>query len=351
MPKTPTSPKTSADKDRDTHLEEWKRAQDVLHFFDDKLHDLRKYGFTFVTVLLTAEGILIPKIGVDVDNQIKFGIFLVTLLLILALHLIDQNYRVFLRAANMRALVLERELNLELSDTITDRHKAENVNRNVTILYILFIFAVLLSSCFSIKPMSVYPNWLYCAALGAVALVLILLTLLLNTSFKYGYKEDWAISPLKCTPKDKVTITLTNMNQKTIKLTKLKDAQKRLQKRLKITSLDTKLDDDFKELKNELSNSDLKKRRVREPIIFQKDKLRWEIIAEEGGTSVAKAPTNKELHVYDSHTWIWDISKVEIKKGAYQLRPRGWHLPLHRRIIVSENTEEKTKEKGEVAGN
>jgi hypothetical protein len=40
-------------------LEEWKQARDVLKSFDDRIHDLRKYGFTFITGLMAVEGILL----------------------------------------------------------------------------------------------------------------------------------------------------------------------------------------------------------------------------------------------------------------------------------------------------
>jgi hypothetical protein len=332
--------KTGSDKDRDSHLEEWKKARAVLEFFDDKLHDLRKVGFTFVTTLLTAEGILIPRAtDGDIPVQIKFAVFLVTLLLILALHLIDQNYRVYQRAANMRAGILERRLNLELSDTITDRYRAEDIKTRVWLLYIVFIVSVLF-----LGWVSLYPNWIYIVGLGAIAGIATWFTWRLNTTFKYQcYREDWTISPLECTPTDKVTITLTNMNPKMIKLKDLKDAEKRLGAKVA-------LDNDFEKVKEDLPGSDCAEISVRQPIVFPKGQRRWEIIPEGGGEPVAvEAPKDEELHVYDSHTWILDISggKERIGKGVYQLRPRGWPLPLHRRIIVSDNTARQTIEQGE----
>lgn len=84
------------DKDREIHLKEWEKARGVLQFYDDKLHDLRKYGFSFITAFLTADGILLStKLSSGTPAPIKFAVFGVTLILILALHLIDKNYRVF----------------------------------------------------------------------------------------------------------------------------------------------------------------------------------------------------------------------------------------------------------------
>jgi len=351
MPEDTNKSATSSDKDRANHLEEWKIARDVLKFFDDKLHELRKYGFTFVTALLTVEGILLVRTGtggtgtegLTMSDPAKVAVFGVTMLLILALYLVDRNYKIYQGAANMRALVLERKLNLELSEIITDRYRAKDINLRVLLLYIFFIAGVA-----GLGGVSLYPNRSYIAGLIGIALIVILftiLTFLLDTTFKYKYHEDWTISPLECTPTDKITITLTNMNPETISLKEkdLKDAQKRLKAKVGLKELD--LDKDFEKVKEELPDSDFEEISVREPIVFPQGKLRWEIIPEGGGKPVAaEKPEGQELHVYDSHTWVWDTSTVE--KGIYQLRPRGWPLPLQRRIIVSENTGEKTEDKG-----
>lgn len=296
------NPETSSDKDRANHLDEWKQARGVLQFFDDKLHDLRKYGFSFVTALLTAEGILIPMKEVIVSAQIKFAVFGVTLLLILALHFIDKNYRVYQRATNMRALVLEKKLNLELSETITDRYKAEHINLIVIGLYLLLTVGVLLLGWFSL-----YTDWIYFAILGAIALAATVLIFLLGTSYKYKYYEDWTISPLECTPKDKVTITLTNFNKPM----------------------------DAKHTKEQFKEKYIKGMKIPEPIIFKKDDLVWEIINEDsGGIHIKNA--DRDMVIYDSRTWTLRGSDFG-ESGTYQLRPRGWPLPLHRRIIVSDN--------------
>ena len=40
--------------------EEWAEARKMLGYFDEKLHDLRKYGFTLITGLLAIQGLLLP---------------------------------------------------------------------------------------------------------------------------------------------------------------------------------------------------------------------------------------------------------------------------------------------------
>lgn len=305
------NPGTSPDKDVDNHLEEWKQARDVLQFFDDKSHDLRKYGFSFVTVLLTAEGILIPTKDVNASAPIKFAIFFVTLLLILALNLIDKNYRVYQKAAAMRALVLEKMLNLELSETITERYQSEHINRNVWWLYFFFILSV-----FGLGSYSLYPDLIYIAILGAIAIVAIVFTYRLGLSYKYKeYSEDWTISPLECTTAGKVKITLTNL----------------------------KAPMDDKQTKEQFKGKYIKGMRISEPIVFKKDDPVCEIISEDSGKIYIKK-AGRDIIIYDSQTWILKGSEFG-KSGVYQLRPRGWPLPLHRRIIVSDNTGEPIKKK------
>jgi hypothetical protein len=353
MAETPNKPETSLDKDRANHLEEWKQARDVLEFFDDKLHDLRKYGFSFVTALLTAEGILIPKTGDNVPVQIKFAVFFVTLLLILAVHLIDHNYRVYQRAANMRARVLERNLNLELSDTITDRYRASGINLRVWLLYIVFIAGVL-----CLGGVSLSSNWTYIGILIATALAAILLTRLLGTTFKYEYAEDWTISPLECAPTDKVTITLTNLGEP-VKRRIPQWIQSKLEKIRKKKGM-AGIPGQIKPGKGppawEMKPEPIKFKegypvweKVPEPIIIRKGALVWQMINEESGESTLKT-ANSDIVIYDSH--IWTLKKDDFgKSGTYRLRPRGWPLPLQRRIIVSDDTGKKTRKKREIAGN
>jgi len=372
MPDNSNKPRTSSDKDRANHLEEWKKARDVLKSFDDKLHDLRKYGFSFVTALLTVEGILITgghattRGGTALSDGAKFAVFGVTLLLILALHLIDQNYRVYQRAANMRARILERKLNLELSETITDRYKAEDIKTRVLLLYFFFIVGVLLLGGFSL-----YPNWIYIGILLAAACAAIRLTSLLGTTFKYEYEEDWTISPLECTPTDKVTITLTNLREPVeIRIHRwmpsiLEKILKEIRKKKGIAEELEPIKIKYIELNGELNGTKyFVWEKVPEPIIIKKGELVWQMINEESDERISKHAKGN-LVIYDSHTWILKRDDFT-ESGTYRLHPRGWPVPLQRRITVSgkekpiwaieEKTEEegegeKTEKKGKTAGN
>jgi hypothetical protein len=279
------------DADNDTHLEEWKQARDLLKSYDDRLHDLRKYGFSFLTALLTAEAILGPTVIkqgealVDNANVLKFAVLAVTLLLIAALHLLDRNYRLFQQAADTRAVVLERRLNLELSEVITARYRIGKITTFVFVVYLFFIFGVLLLGGFVLQP-----DWGYVGGLALFAIITAIIPpLLLKISYSNkNLPEDWSVSPLESTFDDLFRITLTNMKQ----------------------NLD--------------------------PIIFREGDEMWRI-NDEDGQEIFRQNATKDTKVIDSYTWTISpkaFLKGNLVPGVYQLQPRGWPRPLRRRIIV-----------------
>jgi hypothetical protein len=306
--KAPSSSKdsnTTHNNDTANQIEEWKQAREVLKSFDEHLHDLRKYAFSFLTALMAAESILLPS--KDMPTEVKFAVFLVTLLLIAAAHLFDKNYRVIQQAANTRALVLERKLNLELSEDISIRHGKNRVNLIVVIVYILFIVGVLLLGGFVLQPHWGYVGGL--AGFGIIIAVVPIFTLGLRFAYKEG--EDWTVSPLECTSGDIVRITLNNLSKKTEDM-KEKPA-------------------DLREA-NDLESFPFK---VPHPIVFNEGKLIWEIRSEGGPVIRKETAKAGGLKVYYSYTWIWDTSNVG--KGVYQLRRGDWPVPLFT-MIISDNT-------------
>lgn len=127
-------------------LEEWKQARSVLQFFDDKLHDLRKYGFSFLTALLTAESFLTKaptNAQPSLPDEVKFAVYCVTFVLIVALWLLDTNYRAFQEATAKRAIVLEKRLNFELSQEISRKYVEARIARHVFVVYLCFVLGVL----------------------------------------------------------------------------------------------------------------------------------------------------------------------------------------------------------------
>lgn len=103
------------------NFQEWKQCQISIAEFDKMILDVRKYGFSFITILLTANGILLgfTKQDLQPPNLAFIGIFLVLLILIGGLFRVDRVHEIFLRAAVLRAMKLEEQLNLGLTRSVT----------------------------------------------------------------------------------------------------------------------------------------------------------------------------------------------------------------------------------------
>jgi hypothetical protein len=214
----------------------------------------------------------------------------------------DKDYVIFQEAANTRARVLERELNLELSDVITVRYGRNKMDMRVQIFYLLFMAAVLILSGFVLLP-----DWGYFGGLVAFA---VFVAVMMIIGFKLLYArndgEDWTISPLECSKDEYIKITLNN----------LKKGTKTIER------------DQF----NLPDASDLREKsyHVPIPIVFVKHDLIWEIRSEDGKEVIAKK-ADEETSIYYNYTWIVRFKKA----GVYQMRPGNCPISLFT-IIVSD---------------
>jgi hypothetical protein len=98
----------------DNFLEEWKLSVETSMKFDEILVDLRKYGFTLITGLLTAGSFLGFTIGGDsVLNQVAYanilhiGVITVTMFLVVILFWLDIYYQNLLYGSVIRTRFLE----------------------------------------------------------------------------------------------------------------------------------------------------------------------------------------------------------------------------------------------------
>ena len=111
-------------------LSEWKAARDVLARFDDNLHDLEKYGFSFIAGLLTVDALL----G-NIGYRFKLAALIGTLALIVVLDVVDRNYRVYLQGANQRATLLENRSGPELTKTIARTYAEARTREAFRLVY------------------------------------------------------------------------------------------------------------------------------------------------------------------------------------------------------------------------
>jgi len=217
--KNPNSPK------------EWDTARAILSKTDDRLFDLRKYGFTFIAALLTAESLLLPYtdtlntiVGepptrlfwdpVNLPDALKFAVLFANLLLIIAVVVIDRNFIIIQKAAASRARVLERTLNLELTEVITHRYRSAKVEWWVTGLYSFFVSIVLTLGFFVFSEN--LPLFLVLLICGIITIFVIVgIRTSMNIEYKYG-PIDFTLDRLHCTKGDKVAITVTNLEKEDI---------------------------------------------------------------------------------------------------------------------------------------
>ena len=134
-------------------LDEWQECRLTIGRFDGYLADTRKYGFTLVTVLLTANALVTPA-NSPVDRP---AASIVVLALLLALFMIDNYYWVMLRASVQRAKdleVTEDHISWKLSAQAQSSHATDLV----LIFYGLFVAiaaGIPIVALLAVKPVAV----------------------------------------------------------------------------------------------------------------------------------------------------------------------------------------------------
>jgi hypothetical protein len=157
----------SEKEDNDDALTEWSAARGVLARFDEDLHDLRKYGFSFVTGLLTVDALFATT-----DDNYKLAALVGTMALIVVLSVVDKNYRTFLEGATDRATLLENRSSPELTKTMTRIYEQKRVGTTFNLVYVGLTFVTFMLGVFVLPPrLSLTVN------LGALAAALFLIWL------------------------------------------------------------------------------------------------------------------------------------------------------------------------------
>ena len=124
-------------------FQEWKKCHASIDHFNKTIVDLRKYGFTLITVLLSADGFLYAKFLKDGNPPYgaAVGVCIALMLLIVGLFRVDRFHEIFLRAAVVRAEILEEDLKMKITSTISEFSKECKTATWGTWLYVLFCTA------------------------------------------------------------------------------------------------------------------------------------------------------------------------------------------------------------------
>lgn len=120
-------------------ITEWQECRTTTARFDEYLADTRKYGFTLVTVLLTANALVVDK-NTAVDRP---AASIVIMALLLALFMLDNYYWVLVRAAVDRSKNLEKDelkgLHTQLSTSIGQQVKDTHATDLILAVYVVFV--------------------------------------------------------------------------------------------------------------------------------------------------------------------------------------------------------------------
>jgi len=199
----------------DYSIDEWKEARSVLARLDGNLHDLRKYGFSFITALLAANSLIGQGTGgVTIPSSVKLVIFIITLGLIVGLRVLDTNYTLFQQATSMRARILEKRLNLDITQTISRLFFLQTWWVYIQWLYLAFVALTTL-----LGLVVLYPNGLDMLVMVVAGVVSAVIVRGIHGK-KLNSIEDWTLDRKVISGKAPLRITLTNLVGGPIKLPK-----------------------------------------------------------------------------------------------------------------------------------
>ncbi len=186
-------------------MEEWKSARDVFGKFDDRQHDLRKYGFTFLSALIAADSL--TTLFKNTDDRIILTIIGITLLLTVALRLLDKTYELYMNATAIRAQILEVRLNMELTETISYRHETDKFDRYVLGVYMSF---ALVAGFVGFAVVFPHALLLFLILVFMIA-TFFFLAIIHRLTPNVEHLVDWSFDRTVCEEGEKVRIMATNL--------------------------------------------------------------------------------------------------------------------------------------------
>jgi len=123
----------------DLRFEDWKECRNTIGRLDQLLADLRKYGFSIITGLLTAGAFL----GKASTTDLSAAVFVTVMVLVAALFSVDTYYQVLLSGAVERALDLEVVTDPRIRVT---KYLSINATDSKISYLILFLYLALLAT-------------------------------------------------------------------------------------------------------------------------------------------------------------------------------------------------------------
>jgi hypothetical protein len=133
----------SSDDDRELlgHKLEWERARQMLETGDEKILDLRKVGFGFVTTLITASAYFGGKDALGESTYLHAGPLagITAMVAVVGLYFCDQEVALRQSATAWRAALIERFTAIELTDFLRARSYKQRWSRFRCWIYVAFL--------------------------------------------------------------------------------------------------------------------------------------------------------------------------------------------------------------------
>ena len=160
MPPTepPVQPAIGSWSADDLRIKDWSECRTTIDRFDRLLEDLRKFGFSLVTGILTASALLAHS----APSPTAIGAaFAASMVLIAALFFLDTYYQVLLSGAVERALDIEVLTNPQMRTTRTIGTNYEDTKAVwlILFLYLAFLIAALFLGLVSTIPAGFGAAW------------------------------------------------------------------------------------------------------------------------------------------------------------------------------------------------
>jgi hypothetical protein len=153
----------------DNRLDEWTECRTTIGRCDNTLADIRKYGFTLVTLLLTANALITPK-DVLVDHVAASS---VVITLVVVLFVMDRYWWALLKGATRRASQLEPDLNIKITGQLTEAsHEVHNTSI-ATLVYFIFVGLACGVALVTLVPAGAWLGTGIMLCIGALALGII----------------------------------------------------------------------------------------------------------------------------------------------------------------------------------
>jgi hypothetical protein len=186
---------------------EWARARDVIEKCDERVQDIRKVGFAFLSTLMTAETLVWHKASEPLGGAAGFALLLIALATLFAVRIFEKHTQLLQSAASSRARALELFVPVELTEIISDRHAKDGWPLYTTLLYLLFGAVAVVTSLVIAQPTA----WLWRSILAGLFYGACLVRLAL-LEIKLPHKIDVSLDRVTCRTGETVAIAAVNLH-------------------------------------------------------------------------------------------------------------------------------------------